>query len=813
MGLRYCFSLLGILMFKTLLAQSSGILEGRVLDLNGNKLAFVSVYAEGTDKGTVTNADGDYRLVLAPAVYTIRFASVGFEPVSQVIEVGTATTLDIRLREGLYELPEIIIGRQTMTGGSLYVKDIPGSAHYISLPELQKFNYTDIHRVLRNIPGVNLQEEDGFGLRPNIGMRGSGVERSSKITLMEDGVLAAPAPYAAPAAYYFPTAGRVFGVEVRKGSSQIKYGPFTVGGAINFLSTPIPHEIAAGVNLSVGNFGRRVVHATAGQSFTHGGFVVETFQNKADGFKKLDNGGPTGFLNQDYLAKVRFNTAPGAKIYQAVLIKIGQSEGKADETYLGLTEGDFEAAPNRRYHGSQMDQIRTKQHQYSIKYSMIPARFLNVSVTAYKSDFKRNWYKLDQVKYGTGSKTAIAAILDDPDTYAQQYNLLKGLTSPNADALFVRNNNREYVSKGIQGILGINISDGALEQDIEFGFRFHHDEEDRFQWDDAYAMDNGVMKLHQKGNPGSESNRISKAAATASYVQYTLKSGNLKVLPGMRYEKITLSREDFGKEDPSRTGSSLKEAVNKVGVWIPGIGLEYEFNSSSMVFGGVHRGFSPPGVADGSLPEKAINYEIGSRFTRRPFNGQAVVFLNDYKNLLGSDLAASGGGGVGDLFNAGKALIYGVEAEAGLILTGSGKNWSMPFNLAYTYTRGEFNSAFEAANEDWGKVEKGDEMPYISAHQLVFNAGLERRRYSIHLSAKYNSPMRTVPGSGRWIETERIDHNLVFDLAADHTLNRHLNLFGSINNLFNEVYAVARRPAGLRPGMPRGVMVGIRAKL
>jgi Fe(3+) dicitrate transport protein len=790
-------------------------IDGLILDAAGKQIVGANIYLDGTSKGTVSNVRGYFKLEgLEPGTYVLKISCVGYGTISQaiVLQGEVSVTVNIKLNENLYELPEIIVARETLTGGSLLVKEIPGSAHYISTRELQKFNYSDVNRVLRNIPGVNLQEEEGFGLRPNIGMRGTGVERSSKITLMEDGILVAPAPYAASAAYYFPTVGRMSGVEVRKGSSQIKYGPYTTGGAINFISTPIPREFSANVSLLGGNFGRRVAQATIGQSFEYGGFVLETFQNTASGFKKLDNGGPTGFTNEDYLAKIRINSSASANIYQSLTFKIGQATSDSDETYLGLTREDFTKTPNRRYAGSQLDNITTEHNQFSVKYNIIPTKFLDVSVTAYNNAFKRNWYKLDGVKYGSNAKVSIANVLDNPTTLATEYDVLTGATSPNTDALFVKANNREYYSRGIQFSTGFNFKSGAVSHDVEVGLRYHKDEEDRFQLEDRYAMESGVMKLTQAGIPGTESNRINDAKALAAYVQYNIKVGKFTAVPGLRYESIKLLQKDYGKTDPKRTGANLTKKGNNVDVFIPGLGLEYSVNNFTQLFGGVHKGFAPQGFDKEDKPEESVSYELGTRYNKGNLIFQGVLFFNNYSNLLGADMASSGGGGTGDLFNAGKAETFGTEIELGYnLLFSDASGLALPISLAYTFTDGKFKNSFTADFEDWKTVKEGDHLPYLANHQLTFNIGLQHSKFDVNISSKYVGEMRTVPGSGEIPRNQKLESNVIVDFSANYRISRFLTTFGSVTNIFDEVYAVASRPAGLRPGMPRSVLFGLKA--
>ncbi|PZR17193.1 MAG: TonB-dependent receptor [Flavobacterium psychrophilum] len=809
------FTILYVSLLQSL-AQSDRSVEGSITDINNQPLAGVNVFIDETGRGDVSNAKGFFKLHgLAPGKYVLKLSSIGFITLSQPIDLTVEETvkLTLALKESLYELPEIVVSRETLTGGSKYLPDIPGSAHYLSLKVLNEFNYSDVNRILRNVPGVNLQEEDGFGLRPNIGMRGTGVERSSKITLMEDGVLAAPAPYSSPAAYYFPTVGRMQGIEVRKGSSQIKYGPYTTGGAINFISTQIPSDFSARVNLLGGNFGRRIAQASIGQSFEYGGFVLETYQQTATGFKELDNGGPTGFTNEDYLAKFRINSPSAAKVYQALTFKIGQATSDADETYLGLTQEDFDSTPYRRYASSQLDNITTKHSQYSVKYNIIPTRFMDVSVTTYRNEFSRNWYKLDAVKYGTNAKVSIANLLDDPSTYSDEYSIVTGQTSPNTDAFYVKANNRSYYSRGIQMATGFNFKTAEIDHDIEIAFRYHQDEEDRYQWQDTYAMENGVMKLTTAGTPGTESNRISTAKASAAYLQYNLTYGKFSALPGVRFESIELTQLDYKTADPQRTGANLTTKDNRVGVWIPGLGINYSVTKSLNTFAGIHKGFAPPGFDKDDKPEESINYEFGARLVTSRLNTQAVFFYNNYSNLLGSDLAASGGGGTGDLFNAGKATVAGTELEIQYTFITGSKSIGVPVSLAYTYTDGKFGSSFDPDTEDWNNVVKGDQIPYLAANQLTLNAGMQHRLFDINVSSKYVGVMRTTPGQGEIPPSEKLNGNFIVDLSTNIRLNKFLTAYGSISNITNEVYAVARRPAGLRPGMPRSFTIGIKALL
>jgi Fe(3+) dicitrate transport protein len=774
----------------------------------------IAVFLDGTGLGTITSGDGTFALEnIPPGKYQLVASSIGYLTLQQSIalKAGETTQVLLEVEESVMGLPAAVVQSVSLTGGMRGLRNVPGAAHYISPKEIERFGYTDINRTLRTVPGINLVEEDGFGLRPNIGLRGTGSERSSKITVMEDGVLSAPAPYAAPAAYYFPTIGRINALEILKGSSQIRFGPYTTGGAINLISTPIPSEFSGRLDLLGGSFSNRNLHASAGNSHRNIGYLVESFQYSSDGFKELDNGGDTGFDKKDYLAKVRLNTSPDAKIYQSITFKIGQSTERSTESYLGLTNEDFEKTPYRRYAASQMDKMNTKHNQYSARHVVQFSSSLDLTTTAYRNEFSRNWYKLNKVKESTGQSPSIAAVLDGPANFSEAFNILTGSTSALENALEVKANNRSYRSQGVQSVLGWRFRTAGISHSIDLGLRYHFDEMDRFQWVDGYKMENGVMELTTPGTPGTESNRLESGKALASYLQYKLKAGKWTLIPGLRYENIELERQDYGKNDPQRTGTELSTRSNSVDVFIPGAGFNYQFNDHTDVFGGIHKGFSPPGTKDETQPEKSINYELGARYQKGGLSGQTAIFFNDYDNLLGADLAAAGGNGTTDLFNGGQVKTKGIEFQLTYdLLTPKESGWNLPVTVVYTFTDAIFQTSFDSEFEGWGGVEAGDELPYIARHSAAVVLGLENKRLSLNLSTRYQSAMRTQAGQDSIPENEKTDAFFVTDASASYLVHPRIALYGSVTNLTDETFVVARRPAGLRPSLPRAIMAGMK---
>jgi Fe(3+) dicitrate transport protein len=333
--------------------------------------------------------------------------------------------------DSIQNLEPVFINTQVIFGSKYEAENKTGSSFYLSPEELEKFSYSDINRVLKSVPGVNIYEEDGFGLRPNISLRGTSPERSAKISIMEDGILIAPAPYSAPAAYYFPSVARMQAVEILKGSSQIQYGPFTTGGALNLVSTQIPESFRGSIKTSYGSFNTGQTHLKIGDSKTYLGYSLEYLNNNSNGFKNLPNGDNTGFDKNDVVAKFRLQNKQDSKFNQSIEFKFQYSDETSNETYLGLTTEDFKTNPFDRYAASQNDKMTNDHLQFMVTHKIDISNFLRITTNAYHNSFSRNWYKLNDVVFG-GDKVKISKLLEAPQDYPNYMDIINGTSNSDA---------------------------------------------------------------------------------------------------------------------------------------------------------------------------------------------------------------------------------------------------------------------------------------------------------------------------------------------------------------------------------------------
>jgi Fe(3+) dicitrate transport protein len=712
--------------------------------------------------------------------------------------------------------PVVIVGDRA--------KYISGSGQYINTLKIEKLNQPNVNNVLRIVPGVNVRDEEGFGLRPNIGLRGTPVNRSAKITLMEDGILIAPAPYADPAAYYFPTFSRMQGIEVLKGSSQIKYGPYTVGGAINLLSTVIPNTFKGFAQVGLGSFGTNQQRIWVGDSRKNIDYVFEINRIASNGFKVLPNGENTGFDRRDVMGKIRWHTDEDAKIAQSVMLKMVASVEDGNETYLGLTYEDFQTNRLSRYAATQKDILDMNHNHLSLTHTISPVEGLKFHTTAYYSFTYRDWARVNSI-----AGQSLNNILQNPASFANAYQVMTG----NANgAIDYQSAERTFFSKGIQTNAQYLFVKNDWTHKIQFGMRYHLDQADRFATRSAYNMTNGTMILSAAGIKGNQENQIRNAQSLATFLNYDISFKRLKVSPGVRYENINFDFQNYGTADNARLGTVLRSAENQLTVILPGIGLHYWLNENMNLLGGIHKGFSPPGMPSVTATsgqarmETSVNYELGYHFEKNGYTAQVVGFFNNYSNILGSDNISGGGLGTGDMFNAGNAHIRGIEIsfEGNLL---SNKNYpsglSFPVSLAYTFTDARFQETFINGGGDWGtgRINQGDRIPFITPHLLTANVGVSNQKFDLTLSSRFTGITRVKPGAGALIIPDNVvkypDVNalagfLIIDLSTNYDVTKSVTAFATINNLTNSKAIVANLPQGYRPNMPLSFNTGLKIR-
>lgn len=677
---------------------------------------------------------------------------------------------------------------------------VSGATSVIGERTLERDEYDDIHRILGHVPGVYIRGEEGYGLRPNIGLRGATTERSQKIALLEDGVLIGPAPYSAPAAYYFPMMSRMTGVEVVKGPAAIAQGPNTVGGALNVITRPVPPGREVGVDLAAGSNGYGRTHAYAGDGSMDAGWLVEGLHVRTDGFKELDGGGDTGFEKSNLMLRGRLNPEFGNGTHRFDL-KLNVADEVSDETYLGLSDDDFARTPVRRYRASALDRMEWRHNQIQLRHHVELAPAMRLESVVYNHDFTRDWFKLNRFD----TNRSLGQILANPDAGLNQnfMAVLRGdKDSEVADeTLMLGSNDRSYYSRGIQSVLHRENDWFGLPGDLTVGMRYHEDQVRRNHTEDGYVMAGG--NLVNDGDPVEQTvlNRES-AEAFSAWIRDEIRIDALTLSAGLRLEQI-----DYRSEDD--LAGTITESDNSV--LLPGLGAFYSLTDELGVFAGVHQGFVPTGPRqpDTIEPEESTNYELGLRYQTAETQLELVGFYNDYSNLKGTCTFSSGcdDAARGEPFSGGAVEVYGLESSFARVFDLPGE-WRVPLDITYTFTETGFLNEFDSDFPLWGNVETGDRLPYMPRHQASLSLGLDAGPWAVTANVRHVGEQEEQAGEGGPLEGATVPAHTVVDLVGQYFISTPHTVYLKVDNLADESYLISRRPFGARPGKPRTVELG-----
>lgn len=692
----------------------------------------------------------------------------------------------------------------TIIGKKADVKELSGSGQIVSNEELLKAMDTDIHKILSAVPGVYFRTEDGYGLRPNISIRGTSIDRSAKITLMEDGILVAPAPYTSSSAYYFPTTGRINSVEVLKGPSSISQGPSTIGGAINMISTPIPEVKSGKFTQEFGQNGMLRTHAYYGGVSGNLGGLVEIHEHKSDGFDSIANvGGDTGFNKSDILIKARYETGD-----HSLTFKMLEVDEVSDQSYVGLSGASFNANPRLRYGMTQYDEMNNDGDQKSLTYL---GDFENIRVIAstWSNDYHRDWFKVDKANnngdhgVGSGINNVIAA------ANAGNANAQAILDGELAVQVKLKHNNRFYTNEGYQFKVITDINNHSLT----FGYRDMEDSESRYQnyecFDQGSNGINSALYDCSTGYTGSN-NRLRVSEATSYYIEDKINLGNLILTIGHRSEEYDQVENRWNDGVPTRTQLASGYPKTKDGDHsTTGFGATYDVNENLQLVAGFHEGMT---AMFGTDPEKADNMELGLRYSKGDTSLETFYFESDYKNLKAVCKNSQGGDcDDGDVFDGGAVDVSGLELSASHIFEGS-DGTIYPVALTYTSTDATFANSFDDDGDYWGVVAVGDDVPYVPSSSLALVVGFvgsSGLSGNVRLVDNGSSCSTAACGINQNIEA----HSFI-DLNLRKPLNDKTDVYLIMENLLDHEDIVARAPKdGARSQKPRTLKIGFTFKL
>ena len=667
------------------------------------------------------------------------------------------------------------------------LQKIPGSGQLITTKDFARAQPNDVSELLRRVPGLNVRQEQGAGLRLDISVRGLDGTRSRRVLVLEDGVPAAINPYGEPDLYYSPPFERIRGVEVVKGSGSILFGPQTIGGVVQLLTHAPPDSRRVYMWMNAGSPGQFELLGRYGDAWGDVRYIAQVFGKRGDGVRG------ESYYATDAFGKIAVPISSRSEL----TAKIGFHDEAASSTDVGLTRAMFEENP-RRSTLAPFDQVHVTRVDGSLQHRLWLGESATLNTLAYATSTSRVWRRQDYDRIPQDSPT---------------YDRIVGDASEPLGAIYFRDTatvrDRSYTVIGVEPRLSYRFATGKVEHSLEVGARFLSETARRQQRrGETPLSDAGALLSDEEGS----------TIAIAGYAQDRIAfTENVLVTPGIRFEyassKRHVRRVLVSTEPVDVARDTSVEGVSDLVEPIPGLGIVLG-TPRLHGFGGLHVGFAPPrltsaitaeGVDENLEAERAIHYEAGLRTAPWRFlKAEATFFLSNFQNQIIPGNRSDGA--TNELVNGGRTRHVGAEAA---VRFEAGRAFSLPIavDLYASYTA--LSATFVAGEGDAAKPEAeqidGHTLPYAPEHtasavlDVEHPIGLGAQVAWTFVGPQFSDDANTeaVDVTGR---TGRLPAYQVLDFNLRY---RHkqtgLGATLAVKNAMDEIYVVSRRPDGIFP--------------
>nr|WP_256221545.1 TonB-dependent siderophore receptor [Variovorax sp. OK605] len=581
-----------------------------------------------------------------------------------------------------------------------------GARTIIERKQIQESGSSSVRDVLRQVPGVQVQESNGTGgsdISLNVGVRGLTSRLSPRSTILLDGVPLAYAPYGQPQLSLAPLSlGNLEAVDVVRGAGSVRYGPQNVGGIINFVSRAIPRQFTAEASVGV-------------ESASHGGglkttpnlFIGGTSENGL-GLALLYSGTHgDGFRQSNDHTSIDDLMLKGAyRISKTddVAITLHHFEGKGTMPG-GLTTAQFAANPFQS--DRPFDEFTGRRTDGSLKYTH------NDGVN-----------KFEMLSYYT-------------DSYRSSYLEQEG-TGTSAGKRRLTTAPRNYKTFAVEPRYSRLFDSGSVVQEVSVGLRYLREEASEVAARTGYYTPSPAENAYTRPQAPYQTSK-GGTVAHAVYIDDRIDFGNWTVTPGVRYESFR-SHNDVFTVANNRITNAIYPKIDSNEV-LPTLSVLYRMSERWSLFANAGVSFGPQQYAQlaqstTSLhPEKAKTYEIGTHYKGEAWSGELTLFNINFDKEL--QLARSITGDVGQWTDLGATRHRGLESALRYDLADLSPSLKgLSVSGTYTYTQAISKAGAFA----------GRDLPFYSRQVATLGARYERGPWTFNADVYAQSKQRS-PGS------------------------------------------------------------------